>query len=124
MNALIKTFIAAGTIAHRRIVTFNATDGEVAQATGPTQRLAGVADCPGGANVGQRIDVVLFGPADVDYGGTVAPGGYITSDADGKAVAAAPAQGVNNFLAGRVLTNAVSGDIAKTLVIPSIMQGA
>lgn len=124
MNPFVKTFSAAGTIAHRRIVTFNANDGEVAQATGPTQRLAGVLDCPGGAVLGQRVDVVLFGPAEIDFAGTVLPGAYITSDADGKAVAAAPATGVNNFLAGRALVNAAAGDIARTLVNPGMMQGA
>lgn len=124
MNPLVKTFVAAGTIAHRRLVTFNANDGEVAQATGPTQRIAGVLDCPGGATVGQRVDVVLFGPAEVDCGGTILPGAYVTADADGKAVAAAPSAGVNNFLAGRLLVNAVSGDIARGLVNPGLMQGA
>jgi hypothetical protein len=124
VNRFVKTFIAAGTVGHRRLATFNANDGEIAQATGPTQRLAGVVDFPGGATVGQRVDVVLFGDAEVDFGGTVLPGAYITSDADGKAVAAAPAAGVNNFLGGRALVNAVSGDIARTFINPGMMQGA
>ena len=124
MNPFVKSFTAAGACTHRRLATFNANDGEIAQATGPTQRIAGVFDCPGGATSGQRVDVILFGPADIDYGGTVLPGAYITADADGKAVAAAPAQGVNNFLAGRALVNAASGDIAKSFINTSVMQGA
>lgn len=124
MNPLTKSFTAAGTIGHRRLVMFNANDGEIAQATGPTVRIAGVADCPGGAKIGERIDIVLLGSAEVDVGGTILPGAYITSDADGKAVAAAPATGVNNFLGGRLLTNGASGDIARALINPGMMQGA
>lgn len=123
MNPFIKTMVAGGVIANRRLVMFTANDGEASQATGPTVKLAGVLDCPGGAVLGQRIDVIMFGPADIEYGGTVAPGAAITSDANGKAVAAAPAGGTNNSVAGHPLVNAVAGDIAKSIVNIGSLQG-
>lgn len=123
MNKIIKNFTASGAIAHRRLVKFTATDGVVAQASAATDKIAGVVDYPSGAIDGGRVDVVLFGIADVDYGGTVAAGADITSDASGKAVAAAPGAGVNNNTAGRGLTGAIAGDIAKTFINPGKIQG-
>ena len=124
MNPFIKTFVAAGAIAHRRLVAFTDVDGELVQATASSDRIAGILDMPGGAVTGQRIDVILFGPAEVEFGGTVKPGEFITSDADGKAVAAAPAADANSHVAGRALANAVSGDIARTMINPGLIQGA
>lgn len=123
MNPHIQTFVASGAIGHRRQVKFTANDGEVALATAPTDVIAGVTDFPGGATNGQRIDVVLFGPADVEVGGVVTPGAGITADASGKAIAAAPGAGVNHFVSGRLLVNGAAGDIAKAFVNPHRIQG-
>lgn len=124
MNPFIKTFVAAGAIAHQRLVAFTDNDGEVVQATADSVRIAGILETPGGAELGQRVDVILFGPAQVEFGGTVKPGEFITADADGKAIAAAPAAGDNSHVAGRALANAVSGDIARTMINPGLIQGA
>ncbi|CZT36422.1 hypothetical protein [Rhizobium sp. 9140] len=123
MNPFIKAFIASTDLAHRAQVKFTAIDGEVALATAPTDVIAGVVDYPNGAKIGQRVDVVLFGPAEILVGGTVTPGAGITADANGKAVAAAPGAGVNHFIVGRVLTGGVSGDIAKAFINPHRIQG-
>lgn len=123
MTKIIRNFIASGAMTHRRLVKWTATDGVVAQASAATDKIAGVVDYPNGAADGERVDVVLFGIADVEYGGTVAAGAPVTSDASGKAVAAAPATGVNNDVAGRPLLSAVSGDFVKTLINPGKMQG-
>ncbi|MGI8395669.1 hypothetical protein ACRYWZ_04770 [Agrobacterium deltaense] len=123
MNPFIKSFVCAGAIGHRKQVKFTANDGEVALATAPTDVIAGVTDFPGGAADKARIDVVLFGPADIEIGGAVTPGASVTADATGRAVAAAPAAGVNNFVLGRVLVNGVAGDIAKAFVNPHRIQG-
>lgn len=124
MNPFTKTLVAAVAIAHRRFVKFTANDGEVTVATAPTDIIAGVTDYPGGAEAGGRVDVILFGPADVDVGGTIAPGAPITAGPGGKAVAATPAAGVNNNTGGRLLTNGANGDIAKAFINPGIFQGA
>lgn len=123
MNPHTQTFVAAGTIGHRRQVKFTANDGEVALATAATDIVIGVTDFPGGATVGERIDVVLLGPAEIECGGTIAPGVGFTADANGKAIAAAPGAGVNHYVGGRILVNAVSGDIAKVFVNPHRIQG-
>ncbi len=123
MNPHTKNFVAAGAIAHRRLLAFNATDGQVAQATGPTDRPAGVADFPGGALATERVDVIQLGPAEVEAGGTILPGASITSDANGRAIAAAPAAGVNAFTWGYTETGAVAGDIVRIFAQRGIMQG-
>lgn len=120
---IVKNFIASGVIGHRRQVKATATDGIVALATAPTDDVIGVTDFPGGAADGQRIDVVLFGPAEVEGGGVITPGGYFAADASGRAVAAAPAAGVNNGVGGRALVNVASGDFFQAFVNPSRIQG-
>lgn len=124
MNSFIKNFAASGAIVHRRLVAFTATDGTLVQASGTAgERLAGVVDCPGGVAAGERFDVVLFGPADVECGGNILPGQNIASDAQGRAIVAAPAAGANASIVGRTLINAASGDFAKAFVNPSQIQG-
>lgn len=124
MNPFVKTFVASAVLAHQTQVIFTANDGEVGPAVSATGVIAGVVDQPGGAKQGERVDVVLFGPADIVAGGTIAAGAFFTSDANGKAVAAAPAAGVNNVVGGRLLAKAVSGDIVKAFVNPGSFQGA
>lgn len=124
MNPHIKNFVASGAVGHQVQVKFTANDGEVAVATAPTDKIAGVTDCPGGVANGGRVDVILFGPAKVKCGGTITPGAAITAGAAGVAVAAAPAAGVNANIAGRLLVNAVNGDIAEAFVNPGTIQGA
>jgi hypothetical protein len=124
MTRFTKNFIASGAVTHRRLVVFTATDGILAQATGAAgERLAGVVDFPGGAASGGRFDAALFGPADVECGGNILPGQNIVSDAQGRAVVAAPAAGTNAAIAGRLLVNGALGDIAKAFVNPDQIQG-
>ncbi|MBN9243386.1 MAG: DUF2190 family protein [Mesorhizobium sp.] len=124
MNPFVKTFLASAALVHRQLVVFTANDGEVAPAASATGKIAGVVDQPGGAASGGRVDVVLFGPAEVVAGGTIAAGDFITADADGNAVVAAPAAAVNNVVAGRTLAKAVDGDIVKAFINPGSVQGA
>ncbi|WP_233559804.1 DUF2190 domain-containing protein [Oleomonas cavernae] len=119
----MKTYTAGGAIAHRRIVKFGAADGAVLQATAATEGLIGVTDHPGGAASGERVDVVRSGFTEVEFGGTVTRGGYVTADVDGKAVAAAPAAGTNNGVVGRAEVSAVAGDIALVFILPAQVQG-
>ena len=120
MTNIIKAFRASGAIGHRRLVKFTANEDEVALATASTDIIAGVSDCPGGAVNKGRIDVVLKGPAQVEAGGPLTPGGAFTADANGRAVAAAPIAGVKTYIGGRSLNNAVAGDIIEALVNPRL----
>lgn len=123
MTRIVKAFKASGAVAHRRFVKWTATAGVLAAATAATDRIAGVVDFPGGAADGETFDVVLFGLADIDAGGTFSAGGDLVSDASGKAVAAAPAAGVNNFPGGRAIYPAVNGDRVQLFVNPTNLQG-
>lgn len=120
---LIKSFTAATAIGHQLQVKAGVNDGEVALATAPTDNIIGVTDYPGGAAIGERIDVVLLGETEVQVGGTIAFGGFFTADANGKAIAAAPAAGANARTGGILTIGAVSGDIARVLVTPNRIQG-
>jgi len=122
---LIKNFRAAAAIAALRIVKFDAADDDVVQAAAATDAMFGVCVQPdGAAAVGDRVDVVVQGIAEVEFGGNVTRGALVTADAAGKAVAAAPAQGVNNRILGVALRSYASGDHGKVLLAPGIMQGA
>lgn len=124
MDRIVKTFVAASALTHRSLVYATANDGEATTATSATGRPIGVVDFPGGAAIGGRVDVVVFGPAEVEAGGTMQPHAFFTANGTGKAVAAAPAAGANASLFGQVLAGAVNGDFVRAFVNPGMMQGA
>lgn len=119
---LTKNFNAGAAIAAYRIVKMGAADATVVQGAAATDFLMGVCTEIAAAS-GGRADVHIAGIADVEFGGTVTRGDEVTSDATGKAVAAAPAAGVNNRIIGLALVSAVSGQIAPVLLAPGVMQG-
>lgn len=122
MNPYVKTYTASGAIGHRRFVKFSAA-GVVIVATAITDEIIGVADAPGGAVNGADVDIVVFGPAEVEAGGAVSAGNFVTAGAAGVAVAAAPAAGVNAHVGGRALDAMASGDFAKIFINPGRIQG-
>lgn len=119
----IKSFVAGGTITKHRIVKFGSDDDTVVQAAAATDAILGVSTSLDAASA-ERVDVILNGIAEVEYGGNVTRGDYLTADSNGKAVAAAPAQGVNNRVLGIAYRSGVSGDIGAVLITQSVMQGA
>lgn len=107
---LVKTYMAAGTINEYRIVKWAANkDREAVQATAASEKFAGVAGLPKGttAAAGEPFDVIKSGVADVTYGGTVAAGDFLTSDAQGRAVVAS----VGDFIIGVAQVAGVIGDL-------------
>lgn len=121
-HILNKNGTAEGVIGAYRIVKFGAADGGYLQAAAATDALVGVTD---GLPVvaGERVDIVKMGIAPVEFGGNVTRGAPVTADADGKAVAAAPAAGANVRIIGTAEVSAVAGDIADVLIAPGVMQG-
>lgn len=115
-ETLNKNFTATGAIAANRIVKFGAADGEVVQAAAAADLSVGICGSVGPAS-GERVDVVMAGIAEVEFGGTVARGAMVTADANGKAIAAAS----TNRTIGIALVSAISGDIAPVLIAPSVM---
>jgi len=119
---LTKSYATGGAVAGYRIVKYSA-DETVVQGAAATDLSIGVSARLGAAS-GERCDVVRTGITEVEFGGNVARGAKLTSDADGKAVTAAPAQGVNNQIIGIAEVSGVAGDIGSLLIAPSVMQGA
>lgn len=121
--SLIKSFLSDAAITAYRIVKSGSDDDHIAQGAAATDSLIGVADELSVAAAEKRIDVVLTGTVNVEFGGNVTRGGPVTADAAGKAVAAAPALGINNRVIGFAMVSAVAGDIAPILLSPHTMQG-
>ena len=98
-------------------------DGTVVQASGATAPIIGVSDELDAA-ADERVDVHVLGVARVVAGGTLSRGTLVTSDAQGRAVAAAPSTGANAYVAGVVLVAAAAGDIVPVLLTPgNVIQG-
>jgi hypothetical protein len=121
-EGLAKGFRAGAAIAAKRIVKFDSADTTVIQGAAATDSLIGVADLA--ASSGGDVDVIMSGVAIVELGGTVTRGGLLTADANGKAVAAVPATGVNNRVIGIAMVSGVSGDLGSVLIAPGSLQGA
>lgn len=120
---LTKTRVADGAITKHRIVKPGSDDDSVAQASAATDALMAVATELAAADT-ERVDVTYVGVVEVEYGGNVTRGQLLTSDADGKAIAAAPATGANMSVIGRAVVSGVSGDIGSVHIAPGQIQGA
>jgi hypothetical protein len=126
MNAShTRTFRANGAIAWWRIVAPHASiAGDVIQAAAATGALLGVCVQPKGAATTERVDVQLSGEVLVEAGAAFAAGALLTSDAQGRAVAAAPAAGVNNRIIGIALeAAAAAGDQCRLMITQCSLQG-
>lgn len=92
---VIKNMTSAGAMAPRRFAVFAATDGVVAQASGASgEKLAGVVGVIGTLVAGERVDIALDQIQTLEAGAAFPPGSALIPDAQGRAVAAAPAAGV------------------------------
>lgn len=114
-------------IAAYTIVKFGSDDLTVSPAAAATDSLLGVANELGlsAADVaaGATLDVIVAGVAEIAAGASITRGALVTSDANGKAVAAAPSAGVNNRILGIALKSAASGDIIPVFLSPGSTQG-
>lgn len=119
---LIKCYVAETTVGKYRIVKPGSTDDHVVQAAAASEALMGVSGFVGG-DAGGRVDIIKSGITDVEYGGSVTRGDWLTSDANGKAVAAAPVVGANTNVIGRAEVSGISGDIGSVLIAPGRIQG-
>lgn len=120
---LTKARVADGAITKHRIVKPGSDDDSVAQAAAATDALIGVAT-ELAATDAERVDITLMGVVEIEYGGNVTRGALLTADADGKAIAAAPATGANMSVIGRAMVSGVDGDIGSVQIAPGQIQGA
>ncbi len=121
---LVENFDAGAVISPYRFVQPGAADGAVIQAAAVGDPIIGVSDSLGADAAGDRVDIQTMGVAEVELGGTVTRGDFLTSNATGQAIAAAPATGVNNSVGGRARVSGVAGDIIDVLLAPGQIQGA
>lgn len=121
---LSRNFTAgSGGVEQYTIVKMGAADGEVIEAAAATDLLLGVSIQPGTATVGQRVDVALQGIVEVIAAGNITRGAFVTANADGHAVAAAPGAGTNNYVVGQALVSAADNDILPILLTQHRLQG-
>lgn len=120
---LIKAYKAGAQIAPYTIVKWDAVDFQVITAAAATDKIAGVSVPNVTAPVGQRVDVIKSGIAQVVLGGVVTRGDPITSNATGQGVLAAPAAGVNNRIVGYAEKSGVANDIIPVLMNIDTIQG-
>lgn len=121
-SPFIRNYKAEAAITKYRIVKIGADDDSVLQAAAVGDKMVGVSTELDAA-IAERVDVVHAGSAEVEFGGAVTRGDFLTSDATGKAISAAPAAGVNNRVVGFALVSGVAGDIGRIFVAPSQVQG-
>ena len=117
-----KQYIAETAVGANLIVKPGSTDDYQVQSAAATDYLIGVSGNVAGA-AGERVDVIREGIADVVFGGAVTRGAPLTSDANGKAVVAAPSAGSNVRIIGFAEVSGVSGDIGSVYLSPGVMQG-
>lgn len=122
MNPNTLNYNAGGAIAKRRLVKFGADDKTVVQAAAAADLTIGASTDVDTA-IGEPTDVIHDGLALVQAGGAITRGQEVTSDANGKAVAAAPAAGVNNRIAGIALQSAVLDDLIWVSLSLGVKQG-
>jgi len=120
---IIKNFTAETAIGQYRAVAFGSTDGSVVQGAAVTDLLIGVCAQPAGGAIGERVDVVMDGITEIEYGGTVTRGALLTTDSLGRAVVAAPASGVVNNLIGRAAESGVLGTIGSVILLQTQIKG-
>lgn len=122
-EGLVKTYLAGAAVVKHRIVKHGSGDRAAIQSAAAADLHIGVSDSLGASASGEPLDVIRSGIANVEYGGNVTRGAKLTSDADGKAVAAAPSAGANAQVIGIAEVSGVSGDIGKVFIAPGVMQG-
>ncbi len=105
-----KSFLAEGAIAAHRLVKFGTADDAIVIAAAGADAIIGVNDLA--VAQGEVASVVMGGVAIVEYGGTVTRGALLTSDASGRAVAAA----TTNRVIGVAMVSGVVGDLGSVLL--------
>lgn len=112
-------YTAGAAVLPRRIVKPGAADGAAIQAAGATDKLFGVSDSLGAAAAGDRLAVYQSGDAvEIDVGGNITRGDLITADANGKAIASAPAAGARQRVIGVANNSYVAGDVGEFRLAP------
>lgn len=119
----IRSYKASAAITGNRIVAFSdaANSSKVAQATGSSSPLCGIADRLDAAQ-DAMCDVHRGGICEARLGGTVEAGDPLTADADGKAIKAEAAAGTTVWIVGYADAPGVADDIIDVLFAPGVLH--
>ena len=115
VEGLITNYNAGAKVEPYRIVKHGSGDRVVVQAAAAADAMIGVSDQLGANAAGDPMDVIHSGMAEIEFGGNVTRGQPLTSDADGKAIAAT-VDGCRTI--GFAEVSGVSGDIGSVLIAP------
>lgn len=119
-----KSFLATGVaIAGYLIAKHSAAGGTIEIASANTDLLLGAVDSLG-VEAGGLADFSLGGGSEVRLGGTVAQGDPLTSDANGKAIKALPANSTQVRIIGFALAAGVADDIIPYHIAPGCLSKA
>jgi hypothetical protein len=118
---LIKNLIASAIIAAFRIVRGVTDEQHVTTAIDSQAPMLGVSNALGVEAIGDRVDVITHGFADVEYGGAVSIGDPLTADAQGRAVKATFVGEQVVYIVGYAATDGVLGDIGSMRIAPSAL---
>lgn len=115
----IRSYEAAAAIAAYRIVRFSdaANSSKVGVASAAGQALIGTTGKVGASAAGQMVDVHRSGLNPVQLGGSVNAGDWLTSDANGKAIATTT---VGNHVIGRAEQPGVADDVIDYFAAPGV----
>ena len=110
ITTFVRSYEAAAAIAAFRIVRFSdaAASSKVNVGSAANQALIGTTGKVGASAAGQMVDVNRAGINQVQLGGTVNAGDWLTSDANGKAIATTTA---GDNVIGRAEQPGVADDI-------------
>tara|TARA_R110000868_G_scaffold230335_6_gene483489 strand:+ start:8682 stop:9047 length:366 start_codon:yes stop_codon:yes gene_type:complete len=110
ITTFIRSYEASAVIAAFVIVRFSdvAASSKVATAAANNQPLIGTTGKIGASAAGQMVDVTRGGLNQVQLGGTVNAGDWLTSDANGKAIATTT---IGHQVIGRAEQPGVAGDV-------------
>jgi hypothetical protein len=113
-HELIDCAVPQGAIPPYRIVKYGTADGTVTLAIAVTDKLCGTANNLGATATDRRVDIIKGGIGEVEFGGNVTRGDWLTTDDQGRAITAS----TGNRTIGMAEVSGVSGDIGSYLFAP------
>lgn len=120
---LTKSRNAGAAVRARRFVKFGATGLDAVEATAAADWIIGVSEQVD-APAGDRVDIVMLGITEIVCGAAVTRGQLLTSDAQGRAIPAAPAAGANVRIGAIAMASSgAADDIVPVLVTLGSTQG-
>ena len=117
-----RSVLAQAAIGAFLIIKHGTADNSAALATASTDLLIGTNEALT-KDAGQMVDYPTAGTGEVALGAAVTRGDPLTADATSRAVAAAPAVGVNARIIGFALQSGVAGDVIDYQIAPGRIQG-